>query len=201
MSVRVKICGIMRAEDAQAAAHAGATAIGLVFAEGSKRQVTIEQAQIICRYLPPWLGVVGLFMQHEADFVHAAIQQLPLNWLQFHGSESEAFCQSFQRPYIKAIAMADQTPDLSGYRSASALLLDAHASGQAGGLGHTFDWQAFTPPDRPWILAGGLNMDNVADALSQLKPPALDVSSGVESAPGIKDHTLMQRFIEVAQHG
>ncbi|MEM7054482.1 MAG: N-(5'-phosphoribosyl)anthranilate isomerase, partial [Pseudomonadota bacterium] len=97
-SARVKICGITRAEDAQAAARAGAAAIGLVFAERSRRQVSIEQALHICRGLPPWLGVVGLFMDHKADFVKQAIEQLPLNWLQFHGSEPEEYCQSFRRP-------------------------------------------------------------------------------------------------------
>ena len=199
--VRVKICGITRAEDAQAAARYGAAAIGLVFAERSSRRVSIEQARSICADLPPWLGVVGLFMDNQADFISDAIRNLPLNWLQFHGSEPESFCQSFQRPYIKAIAMAGQTPDFSGYRSASALLLDAHAPGQPGGSGQVFDWQTLTTPDRPWILAGGLNPDNVSTALRRLEPPALDVSSGVESAPGIKDDKLMQQFIKVTQYG
>ena len=200
-AVRVKICGITRAEDAHAAARYGAAAIGLVFAERSPRRVSIEQARAICTDLPPWLGVVGLFMQHEADFIANAIEQLALNWLQFHGSEPESFCRSFQRPYVKAIAMAGQAPDFLAYRSASAVLLDAHAPGQPGGSGQTFDWHGIKPPERPWILAGGLTPDNVSIALEQLNPPALDVSSGVESAPGIKDDKLMQQFLEVTQHG
>ncbi|MEM1080623.1 MAG: phosphoribosylanthranilate isomerase [Pseudomonadota bacterium] len=200
-SARVKICGITRAEDALAAARAGAAAIGLVFAEGSSRQVSIEQAESICRDLPPWLGVVGLFMDHSADYVHHAMRAVPMNWLQFHGAEDEAFCQSFARPYIKAIPMLDDRPDWSRFASASAVLLDAHAPGQPGGSGSVFDWTSLTPPARPWILAGGLNVDNVVSAVAQLQPPALDVSSGVESSPGIKDEQLMRTFIQVVQHG
>lgn len=124
-----------------------------------------------------------------------------MNWLQFHGAEDEAFCQSFARPYIKAIPMLDDRPDWSRFASASAVLLDAHAPGQPGGSGSVFDWTSLTPPARPWILAGGLNVDNVVSAVAQLQPPALDVSSGVESSPGIKDEQLMRTFIQVVQHG
>jgi len=200
-STRVKVCGITRPEDAIAAADAGVAAIGLVFVERSPRCVDFEQARRICATLPGWLSVVGLFMDATADYVDEALSCLPLNWLQFHGSESEAYCRSFGRPYIKAVAMAGDTPDWSDFSSATALLLDAHAPGQQGGSGATFNWKAFTPPERPWILAGGLNVHNVASAMALMKPNALDVSSGVESAPGIKDKQLMNEFMQVIRHG
>lgn len=202
MQTRVKICGITRLEDARAAAANGADAIGLVFTAVSPRRVDIEQARALCAALPPFVGRVGLFMDQDAEFIRSVLARVPLNWLQFHGSESAEFCGAFDRPYIKAIPMGGTgTHDLAQYPDAAALLLDSHAPGGAGGSGKPFDWEGFAGPDRPWILAGGLTADNVCDACRRLKPHAVDVSSGVEAAPGIKDAKLMARFIEAVRHG
>lgn len=200
--VRVKFCGITRVEDALLAASLGASAIGLVFVEGSPRCVSLERAAEICSALPPMVSVVGLFMDSPEDQVRSVVRQVPLNWLQFHGNETPAYCAGFARPWIKALPMASpghvQYHDWSGAR---ALLLDAHAAGGMGGSGETFDWKNAVPPDRPWILAGGLNPDNVGTALALMSPPAVDVSSGIESAPGIKDAALMRRFMERIHDG
>lgn len=201
MTIRIKICGITRPEDARAAAELGADAVGLVFAPVSPRRVVPAQALEICRALPPFVTRVGLFMDATADFVRSVLSAVPLDCLQFHGGEDAEFCRGFQRPWIKAIAMADPGAEelMEDYADADALLLDSHAPGQAGGTGLAFDWQSFVSPARTWILAGGLNPDNVAEACRTLKPPAVDVSSGVESAPGIKDREKMERFIREAR--
>jgi len=201
-TVQVKFCGITRVEDALLAASLGASAIGLVFVEGSPRCISRARAIEICRALPPLTGVVGLFMDMPEAKVRETVARVPLNWLQFHGSESPDDCAGFGVPWIKALPMASpgnvQYDDWSG---AAALMLDAHAAGGMGGSGETFDWEHAVVPDRPWILAGGLNPGNVADALALLSPPAVDVSSGIESAPGIKDAALMRRFMEKIRNG
>jgi len=200
--VRVKFCGITRVEDALLAASLGASAIGLVFVEGSVRCISRERAVEICNALPPLVGVAGLFMDAPEDRVRAVTAQVPLNWLQFHGSETAAYCAGFGLPFIKALPMASPANvQYHEWPGASALLLDAHASGGMGGSGKTFDWENAVVPDHPWILAGGLNPDNVGRALALLAPPAVDVSSGVESAPGIKDAALMRRFMERIHDG
>lgn len=201
--MRVKICGITRPEDALAAAAAGADAIGLVFWEKSKRAVTVTRAQEICRVLPPFVSAVGLFVNPEADWVDKVTSQVPLDVLQFHGEESPAFCQRWQRPYIKALPVtiaAQLRADMARYASARALLLDAVHDGQFGGTGATFDWDQ-VPADLAGkvILAGGLHADNVADGIRAVKPSAVDVSSGVESEPGVKDPSKIQRFIQAAR--
>jgi len=200
--VRVKFCGITRMEDALLAASLGASAIGLVFVEGSSRCIDPERAVEICDALPPLVGVVGLFMDAPEDHVRAVTAQVPLNWLQFHGSETPAYCAGFGLPFIKALPMASPGHvQYHGWAGARALLLDAHAPGGMGGSGETFDWENAVVPDRPWILAGGLNPDNVGSALTLMAPPAVDVSSGIESAPGIKDAALMRRFMERIHNG
>lgn len=202
MKVRAKICGITRPEDGRLAARLGAAAIGVVLAESSPRKVSPAQAAAICRAVPPFVLRVGLFMDQPADRVRAILDQVPLDWLQFHGSEPEDFCRSFSRPYIKAVAMAgDSDADYGAYADAAALLLDGHGPGEPGGSGKTFDWSRARVPDRPWILAGGLGPDNVAEAIARMRPPAVDVSSGVEAAPGIKDDKLLKRFMEAIGHG
>lgn len=199
--MRIKICGITRPEDARAAAEAGADAIGLVFAPTSPRRITPERALEICRALPPFVSCVGLFMDATADFVRSVLSAVPLDRLQFHGEEDAEFCRGFQRPWIKAIAMADPRAGerMNEYADADAVLFDSHAPGQAGGTGQTFDWKSFDPPARAWILAGGLNPDNVAAACRALDPPAVDVSSGVESSRGIKDPEKMERFVRAVR--
>lgn len=198
---RVKICGIARLDDALAAARLGADAIGLVFAAQSPRALSVEAAAAIAVALPPFVARVGLFVDAEPALVRAVCDAVPLELLQFHGSEPAAYCRAFGRPYLKAIAMGDEGAAAAArardYPDAAALLFDAHASGAQGGSGRTFDWSRI-PRDlaRPVVLAGGLAPGNVADAIAAVRPWAVDVSSGVEASPGIKDHGKMERFID-----
>jgi len=201
---RIKICGITRAEDAQAAAQAGADAVGLVFYGRSPRHVGIAQAAQLAAALPPFVTGVGLFVNAEAAFVREVLAQVPLDLLQFHGDESPEYCAQFARPYIKAIrvrAGVDLLQCASDFRGARGLLLDAHVEGVPGGTGATFDWN-LVPRSLPLpvILSGGLDADNVAAAIRQVRPWAVDVSSGVEASRGIKDVAKIARFIrEVKQ--
>ena len=201
--MRVKICGITREEDAALALALGADAVGVVFYPDSARSVTIEQAQAI-RDAVFGLGMmVGLFVDPSAAEVEAALEAVPLNLLQFHGKESPAFCGQFGRPYLKAIPMSadvNLAREAERFHTASALLLDSSHGGQFGGTGSSFDWDWVDRAlaDRI-ILAGGLHPDNVAAAVKQVKPAAVDVSSGVERAKGIKDRTSMRAFIEAAK--
>jgi len=202
---RVKICGITRPEDALAAAQAGADAIGLVFYPASTRAVTIPQASAICHVLPPFVTVVGLMVNPEADMVRKHLEALPLDLLQFHGDESAGFCNSFGHPWIKAVRVRDAgvvTQAESAYHEASGILADAYDPEQYGGTGRTFNWDWLPDrPSKPLILAGGLNTGNVGDAVRRVRPWAVDVSGGVEDAPGIKNAALIQNFIrEVIQH-
>lgn len=200
--IRVKICGITREKDALSAAEAGADAIGLVFAEKSSRRIDRAQARAICRILPPFVTRVGLFMDAPAETVRATLEQVPLDWLQFHGRESQDFCRQFGRPWMKALAMGGDRPDdPADFALADALLLDAHAPGQAGGSGARFDWSRLPRLERPWVLAGGLNPANVGEACERLKPGAVDVSSGVEVRPGIKSDKLIRDFIKAVRNG
>jgi len=199
MRTRVKICGITRAEDAQAAARLGADAIGLVFHARSPRAVTIEQARAVVRALPPFVTAVGLFVNAEPEAVRYVLKTVPLDLLQFHGDESAEACRSYDRPYLKALRMRDDA-DLAAlarpYDDAAGILVDTYVEGVAGGTGLSFDWSrlpAHMP--RPLILAGGLNPDNVAAAVTQVRPWAVDVSGGVEAAPGLKDAARIAAFI------
>ncbi|MGY6589052.1 MAG: phosphoribosylanthranilate isomerase [Wenzhouxiangella sp.] len=198
---RVKICGITRIEDALACAAEGVDAIGLVFVEASKRAVDVDQARAICRSLPPFIQRVGLFMDAEPARIEAVLDAVPLDCLQFHGKESAADCQRYCRPWIKALAMQQDEVPFEAFDGADALLLDSHAPGQLGGSGETFDWGAVPRLARPWILAGGLNPDNVAGAIQRLRPSAVDVSSGVETAPGIKNGNLINQFMKAIRNG
>jgi len=191
LRTRVKICGITRGEDAAAAVSAGADAIGLVFFARSPRNVTVERACEIAAEVPAFVTVTGLFVNAEAAFVDAVLDKVPLGLLQFHGSESGEECRRHGLPYIKAAGIdgvADFEQFAATYHDAAGLLLDSHAAGEVGGTGKTFDWTRFpTSSPLPLILAGGLKPDNVAAAITAVKPYAVDLSSGVESAPGIKD--------------
>jgi phosphoribosylanthranilate isomerase len=202
---RVKICGITRAEDAAAVVAAGVDAVGLVFYPKSSRFVSIDQALEIAQAIPAFVTVVGLFKDAQAGEIEAVLKRLSLGLLQFHGDESPADCGGYSIPYIKAIGMQGGA-DLHGYADtyadATGLLLDSHAVGEAGGTGLTFDW-TMLPVDfnKPIILAGGLNPANVGEAIRIARPYAVDLSSGVESAPGIKDvekiRALMQEVKRV----
>jgi phosphoribosylanthranilate isomerase len=200
---RVKICGITRVEDGLAAVAAGADAIGLVFYAASPRAVSVDQAAAICTALPPFVTVVGLFVDAEVDQITRVLAQVPLSLLQFHGNEAPGECARFARPYIKAVRMREHTDlgaELNRYVEAQALLLDTYKAGTPGGTGETFDWQRVSRQYAGRIvLAGGLNPDNVATAVTQVRPYAVDVSGGVESAPGIKDVELMRKFIAAVQ--
>ncbi|OGS90917.1 MAG: N-(5'-phosphoribosyl)anthranilate isomerase [Gallionellales bacterium GWA2_60_18] len=201
---RIKICGITREQDIQAAAHSGADALGLVFYEKSPRHVTLQQAARLARAVPPFVTVVGLFVDSSAAEVRAALSAVALDLLQFHGDETPEFCAQFGRPYLKAIRVKDGV-DLvecaARYAGAQGLLLDAYIEGVQGGTGESFDWKLI-PRDLPLpvILSGGLHAGNVAAAIRQVQPYAVDVSSGVEASKGIKDAARVAAFInEVRQ--
>jgi phosphoribosylanthranilate isomerase len=212
MPTRVKICGITRIEDGLAAARAGADAIGLNFWRGTKRSVSHARARAIASAMPPFLSIVGLFVDPSEDEVRAALTAVPLDALQFHGHEPAAFCRQFGRPYLKAIAVSgdgDLLESVSLYGDAAGLLFDAPPlSGRPGGTGRTFDWSRLpaTLP-RPLVLSGGLNPGNVAQAIRLVRPWAVDVSSGVEAIgtdgaplPGIKDAGRIEAFVEEVRH-
>ena len=197
---RVKICGFTRPADAVAAVRMGADAIGLVFYPPSPRHVSVATAQAIVTALPPFVTVVGLFVDVSADYVHAVLEEVPLDLLQFHGEETPDFCSAFGRPYIKAIRVkesVDLVQCASAYSGAQGLLLDAWVEGIQGGTGHAFDW-GLIPQGLPLpvILSGGLNPGNVADGIRAVRPYAVDVSSGVEAQKGIKDAAKIAAFIK-----
>lgn len=202
---RVKVCGITRPEDALAAASLGIDAIGLVFYAGSSRAVDVDAARQIVQVLPPLVSVVGLFVNAEPEEVRRVLREVPVAFLQFHGIEEPEYCASFGRPFIKAVPMGDKT-DVAAYarrfQAAVGLLLDSHGNGKTGGSGTRFEWALI--PDcipKPFILAGGLNPDNVAQAVAEVRPFGVDVSSGVESSRGIKDRDLMQAFLQGVRSG
>jgi phosphoribosylanthranilate isomerase len=200
----VKICGITRPEDARAAAMAGADAIGLVFYAPSPRHVTYQQANEIIRALPPFVTTVGLFVNAEKSYIQEVMDNVAIDLLQFHGQESAPECGRYQRPYIKAIAMREgEDPAImaAGFPDAQGILLDSYHATQVGGTGESFDWTRVPRNlNLPIILAGGLYPDNVAEAVRQVRPYAVDVSSGVEAQKGIKDADKIAAFIAAAKH-
>lgn len=203
MRSRVKICGITSVEDALHAARSGADAIGLLFYGPSPRAVTPEQAGAIVASLPPFVTTVGLFVDAEPDFVNGVLERVPLDLLQFHGDESPDYCDSFGRPYMKAIRMregVDLQHEAAVYAAARALLVDAYQPGVPGGTGETFDWGRIPASlEKPLVLAGGLNADNVEAAVRQVRPWAVDVSGGVERSKGVKDPERVAQFINNAK--
>lgn len=200
MRTRVKICGLTRSGDAVAAAALGADAIGLVFYPPSPRNVDTEQARAIVAALPPFLTVVGLFVDETEARIRDVLAQVRIDLIQFHGDETPEHCESFGKPFIKAIRMrpgTDLTQVASKYRGASGLLLDADDPQAKGGTGARFDWSMVAPDcSLPVILAGGLKPENVGEALRRVRPYAVDVSSGVEAAKGIKDIGKMAAFLK-----
>lgn len=200
---KIKICGFTRPQDAQAAAELGADAVGLVFYAQSKRCVDAAQAAEIAAALPPQVAKVALFVNESAEQIRRILGAVPIDIVQFHGDEAPEFCRQFGKPYWKAVRVQsaqDIAEAAERYTDAAALLLDAHIEGQYGGTGQVFDWRLLpeTLP-LPWILSGGLNLGNVAAALRQTGAAWLDVSSGVEQAPGIKNLDLMADFIQKAR--
>ena len=196
---RVKICGITRVEDGIEAARLGVDALGLVFCSKSPRNINSQQAQAICQSLPGFVTTVGLFLNPDEAQVKQVLAEVDIDLLQFHGTESASFCESFGKPYIKALGVkgeADIGVLFEQYASARSILLDSHGAGKVGGTGETFDWLAIPEAlRRNIILAGGLKPDNVAEAIEQIRPYAVDLSSGVESAPGIKEKHLMANLM------
>ena len=207
---RIKICGITRVQDALAAARNGADAIGLVFYEQSPRCVSIAQAVELANALPPFVTTVGLFVNAEPSFVREVLARVSLDVLQFHGDETPAYCGQFNKPYLKAIrvkAGVDLLQCASDFSSAQGLLLDAFVEGIPGGTGAIFDWELIPKHlALPVILSGGLDAANVAAAIKQVRPYAVDVSSGVEAGEGIdtrkgiKDATKIAAFINEVKH-
>ncbi|MEI7844052.1 MAG: phosphoribosylanthranilate isomerase [Gallionellaceae bacterium] len=197
---RIKICGITREQDLHAVASSGADAIGLVFYEKSPRHVSLQQAVDLLRAAPPFLTVVGLFVNPTVEYVREVLAQVSLDVLQFHGEETPEFCAQFGKPYLKAIRVkpgVDLVQCAALYSGAQGLLLDAFVEGTQGGTGESFDW-ALIPKNLPLpvILSGGLHPGNVAAAIKQVRPYAVDVSSGVEATKGIKDAAKVAAFIK-----
>jgi phosphoribosylanthranilate isomerase len=197
--VRSKICGITRIEDALVAVAAGADALGLVFYAKSPRAVTIEQARAIIAAVPPFVTMVGLFVDASRRELNEVLDALPLDLLQFHGDETPADCAGYHRPYIKALRVksGDDIAQLAApYAQASGILLDTFVPGIPGGTGAAFDW-SLVPRNmsKPVILAGGLTAQNVFAAIEQVRPYAVDVSGGVEASKGIKDADKVNAFL------
>ncbi len=203
LPIWIKICGITRAEDALAATALGVNAIGLVFYAPSPRCVVATQAETILSHIADDIEVFALFVDPSAEQVSAALAVGRINRLQFHGSESSEFCASFGKPYMKAFRVQSAEAVLSSlvsYRSAQRVLLDSYTKNVPGGTGKTFDWnQAATivkKSSQPIVLAGGLGIKNIAEAIEIVQPFGVDVSSGVEASPGIKDTGKLEKFIE-----
>ncbi|ENW25174.1 phosphoribosylanthranilate isomerase [Acinetobacter pseudolwoffii] len=210
MRTRAKICGITRVEDVHAVVNAGADAIGFVFYPPSPRAVTAEQAAQLVQAIAPYVQVVGLFVNHSANEIQDILQTVHLDIVQFHGDETPEQCQTIAqqvgRRWYKAIQVKpdlDVVVEIQRYQDAgaSAVLLDAWHPDLKGGTGHSFDWETFPKLDIPLILAGGLNPDNIEQAILTTQAYAVDVSGGVESAKGIKDQQLIERFMQGVHRG
>jgi len=200
MRTRIKICGFTREDQLAQAARLGVDAVGLVFYPPSPRNVSIEQAQVLCRAVPPFVTTVGLFVDAPEEQVREVLRQVPLTLLQFHGDETPAYCQQFGLPYIKAVRVKpglDLLQYATDFASARGLLLDAYVAGVPGGTGERFDW-TLIPANLPLpvVLSGGLDPENVTKAINNVRPWAVDVSSGVEQGKGNKDLAKMAAFID-----
>ncbi len=200
---RIKICGITSLGDALHAARAGADALGFVFYAKSPRFIGAEAAGAIIRRLPPFVSAVGLFVNATRETIDETAREAGLQCLQLHGDESPEFCAQFRIPVVKAFRVRGEETlrSLDAYSHVAGWLLDAYVEGQPGGTGERFDWGLAAEAARmgcPIILAGGLKPENVAQAISGAQPYAVDVSSGVESAPGIKDASKVESFIRSA---
>lgn len=198
MNTPVKICGITRPEDALTAVRCGARALGFVFYEKSPRCIAPAQAAAIIARLPPFVSAVGLFVNAQAAAVHAALAAAPLDLLQFHGEESPVYCAAFARPFLKALRVrpgSDLIQYARDFGMARGLLLDAFVDGRHGGTGESFDWSLIPPHlPLPVVLSGGLHAGNVESAIRRVRPWAVDVSSGVEASPGVKDPAKLAAF-------
>lgn len=198
---RIKICGLTRSEDVQFAVSCGVDAIGFVFAP-SPRRISAEVAARLAVEVPPGVLRVGLFLDQGRSEIEQVLAKVPLDILQFHGRETERQCDAFSLPWLKAVAMQDEYSverAERNYPGATGLLLDSHQAGQRGGSGRVFDWSLVRSAEKPLWLAGGLEESNVVQAIRAVRPYAVDVSSGVESAPGVKDAGKISRFIQAVR--
>jgi phosphoribosylanthranilate isomerase len=196
--IPTKICGITNLSDAQAAAVHGASAIGFIFYEKSSRAISIEDAKFISRHLSNDISKVGVFVNHDKAFIEKAIRSASLNIIQLHGDETPGFCKQFEVPVLKALRIKDKASlSVMNQYNVAGFLLDTFSTKQYGGTGETFDWSLLNEQiDTPIILSGGLNPDNVLDAIDSVNPAAIDVNSGVELSPGKKDHQKINLLFE-----
>ncbi|MCP4045311.1 MAG: phosphoribosylanthranilate isomerase [Gammaproteobacteria bacterium] len=200
-TVRIKICGLTRVEDVKSAIEAGADAVGFVFTK-SPRRISVETAIRLVDYVSGDVLRVGLFLNQDRSEIAQVVNSVPLDILQFHGSETERECSAFGLPWLKAVAMENAQSARQAERdfpNAMGLLLDSHTAGRRGGSGRVFDWSLSSPVSKPVWLAGGLNAENVARAISIVRPFAVDVSSGVEASPGIKDASRIMAFVNAVR--
>ena len=199
--VRVKVCGLTRVEDVRSAVDAGVDAVGFVFTR-SPRRISVETAIGLVNYVPKGVLRVGLFLDQDRSEIGQVVNSVPLDVLQFHGSETERECSAFDLPWLKAVAMENAESARQAERdfpNAMGLLLDSHTTGKRGGSGRVFDWSLSQPVSKPVWLAGGLTAENVTQAIDIVRPFAVDVSSGVEVSPGIKDATRIMAFISAVR--
>jgi phosphoribosylanthranilate isomerase len=199
---RIKFCGMTRAGDVRLASELGVDAVGFIFAGSSKRRVHPQQARLMRNALAPLVDAVALFMDNPVEEVREAVKLVRPTLLQFHGREDDGFCRGFGVPYLKAVPMGDwrapSTPELrSRFPGAAGFVFDSHSEGEPGGSGRAFDWTQLPHDlDKPMLLAGGLSPENIFEAITTALPWGVDVASGVESMPGIKDGERMRRFVE-----
>ena len=196
--IPTKICGITNLSDAQAAAVHGASAIGFIFYEKSSRAISIEDAKFISRHLSNDISKVGVFVNHDKAFIEEAIHSVSLNIIQLHGDETSGFCNQFDVPVFKAVRIKNEANlSVMDQYNVAGFLLDTFSNKQYGGTGETFDWSLLNEQiDTPIILSGGLNPDNILDAIDSVNPAAIDVNSGVELSPGKKDHQKINLLFE-----
>jgi phosphoribosylanthranilate isomerase len=203
LRTRIKFCGMTRVEDVRAAIALGVDAVGVVMTDKSRRYVGIERAVEIRMLLPPFVDLVVLFMDDTPGFIAEAVAAVQPDLLQFHGSESAQDCVRYRVPYLKAVAMGggvDPAEVVRAHPAAAGFVLDGHAAGEQGGSGKTFDWSAAVRAfAKPVVLAGGLTADNVGAAIRTVRPYAVDVSSGIEATPGIKDAAKLRAFVDAVR--
>ena len=199
--ILIKVCGLTRSEDVVTAVAAGVDAIGFVFT-ASPRRVSAEKARELSGFIPEGVLRIGLFLNQERAEIATVVDTVELDILQFHGNETEKQCSGFGLPYLKAVSMQDsRSLEQAGhdYPGATGLLLDSHVAGKPGGSGKVFDWSLTAPGSKPLWLAGGLNAENIGRAIEHVRPYAVDVSSGVESSPGIKDAARIDAFVRAVR--
>lgn len=198
MKPRIKICGLTRIDDVRIAVEAGADAIGLVFYPPSPRHVDLPTAAMLASAVPPFISIVGLFVNADPALVRETLAAVPIHLLQFHGDEDESYCRQFDRPYMKAARVKpglDLVQYAAAFPTAQAILLDAFVDGYGGG-GKVFDWSLVPPAlGKPIVLSGGLDAGNVGEAVCRVRPAAVDVSSGVEAGKGVKDAEKIRAFV------